>query len=353
MKMMRQKNRKGIAFTLDAILAILIIVALIPIFTLLSTKEDASQTASQYLHLESEDTIDVLSKMQIKYLRNEPVIDNLFTKGVLDDSDLNSTLLDVLGGLWASQNPNDLSDAANLSDHLISPLLPSGVKWSFKIENDLIFNTSAVNGTPLIASSKKSASGYAKNQSSVGYVARAFLENIVGKEDSSYFFFGGFVGEGNLTATIVDIPLNSSINRIYLEVNSESNFSMYLNNVICQSMSVSGGNFTVDNWTISANTSSISSFVFGGMNNFTFVFSHPNIVKHYFGGGYLKATYTTDQLVPGSSGIYRYYFPGIDGLLNLYDSVYVPGNLSSINAFIRLYSFYNYTTILNIGNTTV
>ncbi|MBI5224667.1 VWA domain-containing protein [Candidatus Micrarchaeota archaeon] len=342
------KKSRGLAFTLDAVLAIIIIVALIPIFTLLSTKQDASQVGAQYLHLESEDTIDVLSKMQIKYIRNEPVIDDLFRRGVLDDSDLNSTVVDVLGGLWASQNPNDLADAANLSDQLISPLLPSGVKWSFKIENDLIFNTSAVNGTPLIASSKKSASGFAKNQSSTGYVARAFLENIVGKEDSSYFFFGGFVGNGQITGTIRDIPINSTIARIYLELNARSNFSFYLNGIMCQNMVVNFSSFGAENWTIS-NSSCLNNFVPGGINNISLNFTSVNLSQNYIGGGFLRAVYSTTDFVYEPSP--KYYFPGTSGAINVYDSIYVIGNITNISAYLHYKTALQ--TFFTLGNATI
>ncbi|MFH1750781.1 MAG: vWA domain-containing protein [Candidatus Micrarchaeota archaeon] len=349
-------RKRAIAFTIDAILALLIIIAMIPIFNLLASRPASTQTASQYLHLEAADTIDVLSKTRIRDVRSEPVIDEMFTRvpPALTDADLNLTLLDVLGGLWASQNPQSLADAQNITGQLFGSLLPADLKWSFSINGtDVIYNSTVMNLTNIVSASRKAASGFARNKNSSGFVARAFLENIIGKEDSAYFFFGGFIGEGNVTAAISQVPVNSTVSSIYLEANAESNFSMCLNNDFanCLFMNVSGGNFTVDNWTIYSNNSFLSAFAPGGMNNFTFIFTHTNITKHYFGGGFLKVTYTTSQLIPYINNTVRYPFPGIDGLLNLYDSFYVPGNITSMNAFIRLYSYYNYTTLGLMGNT--
>ena len=345
------------AFTIDAIIALLIILAMIPIVDLLTTRTPTTQTATSALHLEAGDVIDVLSKTMIRDVRDEPVIDEMFNRipPALTDDDLNLTVLDILGSLWASQDPAGLQDAANITRELLGDLVPSGLKWSFSINGtDVIYNSSFMNGTQIVAVSRKAASGFARNQNSTGYVARAFLENILGKEDNSYFFFGGFVGEGNLTATISDIPINSTVSKIYLELNSQSNFTLCLNgnNSNCKLLNVSGGNFTVDNWSILSTEPIIGDFIPGDMNNFTFLFQSSNLTQHYIGGGYLRVTYTTDQIIQYTNNTAFYHFPGIDGLLNLYDSFYVPGNITSMNAFIRLYSFFNYTTLGFIGNTT-
>ncbi|MFH0970977.1 MAG: vWA domain-containing protein, partial [Candidatus Micrarchaeota archaeon] len=359
--MAENRGKRGIAFTLDAVMALLIVIALVPVFLLLTARSPTQTASTEHLHLLAEDAVDSLSKMQIRQVRSDPVVADFFnrTPPALTDEDLDSSVLDILGGLWASQDPTSLADAANLTKSLLGGLIPSGLKWQFSIVDisgqvDVIYNTTELsNSSDLITASRKAASGFARNQSSTGYVAKAFLENIIGKEDNSYFFFGGFVGEGNLTATISDIPVNSTISKIYLEVNGESNFSMYLNGQHCRDMVVSGGNFTVDNWTIMSNETCISYFSAGEMNNFTFIFSHQNITKHYFGGGYLRVTFTTDELIPASKGYLRYYFPGIDGLVNLYDSFYVPGNITSMNAKISVYSYHNYSTLMWIGNTTI
>ncbi len=344
--------RKGIVFTIDALISLLIILMLIPLLVTLFFKDPYEQTSVQSLHSQAQDAVDVLSKTDIKDVREEPAVQELFSKGVLADEDLNLTLMDVLAGLWATQDPVMLQHASNLTRDLLSPLMPKELKWGLEIEGDLIYNSSRYNETQIRTASRKIASGFARNRSSTGYSARAFLEKIIGREDNSYFFFGGFVGEGNLTAAISDVPQNSTIMRIYLEVNSESNFSMYLNGNPCAKMNISSNNFSVENWTIPSLDPCVSQFIPGAINNFSFSFDHPNITKHFFGGGFLRVTFSTNQFSLPSTGVKRHPFPGINGLLNLYDSFYVPGNITSMNAFIRLYSNYNYTTLGFIGNTS-
>ena len=343
-------KRKGIAFTIDAILALLVILAAIPLISVLTSRDTSQQTAYEYLHLQSEDTVDVLSKMKIRHVRNEPVIDNLFREGVLKDNDLNSSILDVLGGLWATQDADKLADAANITKMLIEPLVPRGLQWAFTINgSDVVYNSTAINITNFVSVSRKAASGFARNQSSTGYAASATLGKIFGKEDSKYFFFGGFIGQGNITATIRGIPFNATIQKIYLEVNAIDNFSMYINNDYCATFNLTNaGGFGVNNWTVT-NQTCLDLVQDQAVNNFTFRFLNKTLSSAYFGGGYLKVQYSTDEFLPVP--MFRYYFAGAEGAANIYDSFYVIGNIT--NMTIRLHLYTDLQTFLQIGNATI
>ena len=68
----------------------------------------------------------------------------------------------------------------------------------------------------------------------------------------------------------------------------------------------------------------------------------------HIAGGFIKLVYLTNELYSQSE---KHYFPGINGLINIYDGLTIPGNLSSLEVFLHLDT--NYSTFLTIGNTTV
>ncbi|MBT7929015.1 VWA domain-containing protein, partial [Candidatus Peregrinibacteria bacterium] len=68
----------------------------------------------------------------------------------------------------------------------------------------------------------------------------------------------------------------------------------------------------------------------------------------HIAGGFIKITYNSDVMYEEPT---RYYFPGIQGIINLYDGFYVPGNLTSLA--ISLHFNNTVETFLSIGKTKV
>ncbi|MBI2142227.1 hypothetical protein HYU15_01905 [Candidatus Woesearchaeota archaeon] len=79
----------------------------------------------------------------------------------------------------------------------------------------------------------------------------------------------------------------------------------------------------------------------------------------YIAGGYLRVTYNTAELndtevtyfQSATRATKREWLPGISGIINLYSSVYAPGNITAMAA--RLHYRSDFLTYLTIGNTTV
>src|SRR3989344_865764 len=336
---------KGITFSMDSLFALLIIVVFVPVLLIVSFQSPEEKIIS-LLQTEAEDSINVVSNLRIQDVRNEPVINDLFNRGVLTDADLNSTLLEIIGALWASDNATLTEDANNISKNIINKLIPSTVKWRLTIENEIVYNSSE-NITRTLTLSRRVLSGVAKGKPSKGFLSNAFIVGIE-KRSSSYVFFGGFVGQGNITAVVRDIPLNSSINSIYLELNSPSNFSLYANGILCQQINASSG-FNVSNLTISS-SSCLNAIVGGAENNLSINFTG-NMSTSYIGGGFLKVSYDTEEFTTSTAN--RYYFPGVNGLVNVYDSFYVNGDISSMNVTLNYRTGVNYSVIMELANATI
>ncbi len=111
---------------------------------------------------------------------------------------------------------------------------------------------------------------------------------------------------------------------------------------------------SADNWTVCSGLADCANFTCGE-NTLEMRFDY--IQSNYIGGGFLRFDYNTSKpnTLPFTSSndtATKYYtFPGIDGIVNLYSSFYIPGNLDSM--YIHLHLDSNYTLFLNIGNTTV
>ncbi|MFH1447836.1 MAG: VWA domain-containing protein [Candidatus Micrarchaeota archaeon] len=346
-----KKNRKGIFFTIDAVFALLALLSIVSLFTLVSVESVSSELMHETLHFQTGDMIGLMAKVKLIDLWDQQLVRDLYYSGFLNDEDLNNTLLEVEGALWSLNESNNSEAATNLTTMLFGNLVSDNVDWAFIIDNEVFYNTTVLDyKSRMVAVSRRLVSGYMKSQPHVGYAARAFLSNILGKQSSSYLFFGGFVGQGNITAVIGDIPPDANVSYIYMEMNIGTNFTLYINNEFCGVFNKSGGNFSVNSWNVDYPWC-LGNLSLGNATNFTLNFIGDELIDQYIGGGYIRVVYDTSEFGDITSGVERYYFPGIDGIINLYDSFYVPGNITNISGYLKFYN--NYSTELIMGNQTV
>ncbi|MEM5772670.1 MAG: VWA domain-containing protein, partial [Candidatus Aenigmatarchaeota archaeon] len=92
----------------------------------------------------------------------------------------------------------------------------------------------------------------------------------------------------------------------------------------------------------------INSINSGKDNLFQFNITGTEISKSYVSGGFVRVDYQISSVTLPTENTIRYYFPGIDGQINLYDSFYVPGKLKSMK--IHLVFRNDFNTSLKIGN---
>jgi len=343
------KNR-GMFFTFDAVFALMIVIVFVSVFSIIYISNLSPQMYQERLSIAAEDAMNAVSNIKISDIQNEQVITDLRSRGVLAEDDMNRTLIDVLGWMWSSQNATYLEAAENITENIFTKIMPKNVQWALQIENDTIYCTS-VNDVKVAASvARRMVSGYMKSQPSAGYVAKVFLKNIGGKGTASYIFYGGFVGEGNITSVVDDIPGDAVIKSIYMEMNAGSNFTLLVNGYPCGNFSKnSTEQIAVNNWTI-LGSDCLNHIALNARNNFTIVSLGTDISKSYIGGGYIRIAYETSRLLEPEN-YSRFYLPGIDGIINYYDSFYVPGNITSMSIHLEFYN--NYSMYFNIGNATV
>lgn len=348
-------RKKGIFFTIDALIAASIIV----LGLILASSFYISEKKSISINYLSSDIIRVISSMKISEVNNS-YVNQLIAEGEITERELNISIAELIGEMWAT---NKTEIAGNLSMEFINPYISERFGYGLYINDENIsIRPKAV--TSASVSSQKMISGIEKEKAILGYSSKVYLSSIKDRITSAFAYFGGFEGEGNLTKRLL-LPDNFNITSVYLEVDPGTDFRLYVNDNFCGEFPLGSGNgsyMVPERWDINFSICNKSYFV-SGVNNISLKFEYinENITAEgpkYIAGGYIRVTYISDNMAEldityddDNNTIQRYYFPGIDGFINLYSSFYVPGNLSQIK--VNLSYFSNYSIYLAIGNTTI
>ncbi len=339
-------SKKAIYFTLDALFAAI----LIGLAIMVSTKYFITETTQPQVNYYSGDIINCLSNIKISEVNNS-YVKSLIAKG--DIINLDNSLIEQIGEFYVL---NNTELARNLSILVSNDLLPDKFGFEVLVNDEPIYsNSSERSNSEEIVSTRRLISGIEKFKPLKGATSKVFLEGITSKKYSSYVYFGGFVGQGNLSTFIDDIPSNVTISDIYLEVDSGSDFTFYINNDQCGSTFPAGpGSMASDGWDMNSCNSLI---VPGAKNKFNIYFSG-DISSAYIGGGYIRVDYFTDEMLQEETVTsLTENLPGITGIVNLYSSFYVPGDLNNISVFLHYYinttNSTNNTFYFSIGNSTI
>jgi hypothetical protein len=324
--------KKGYAVLLDSLIAMTFtILVLTSLMGMRHTNQSLSDMSIRKLHYASEDALDVLNKY-----------------GALDE----------IGEEWAAANGNTSDphfiNASNMSVRYLDQLLPPNIGYTLTIDDDSIANSTRLplSGSTAMTHSTRLLVGYGKGLPTKGNVARALLTNIKEKETSSYAYFGGFVGQGNITSYIRDIPADATLLRACLELNTPSDFDLYINGLYSKSFAPTTGNMSANLYEPGSGclpAAELAKITPGAENRFDIFFTEGNVTSHYIGGGFIHVVYSTTEMdTDEGAQTGRYYYPGIAGIANLYDSMYVPGQLQTLEANLHFKA--NYTTFLYLGN---
>ncbi|MCK5023246.1 MAG: VWA domain-containing protein, partial [Candidatus Aenigmarchaeota archaeon] len=257
----------------------------------------------------------------------------------LDQSDENRTVLDVIGSLWTEGN---ISQAQNLTKEFFDTVLNrTNLQYELAFNNESIYSSTG-NSSYFLSRLSTIVSGYEKTKPVNGYLARVYMTKV-SKSNSYFSYLGGYVGDGNITK-IITLPSDANITEVYMELNTGNNFTLTVNGNSVGSFVKTAVNFSADNWTVCSETvnPSYCSYFTQGDNIIEINFTEPNF--NHIGGGYFKIIYKTSELTEGEyvyTGNTRtgyYYFPGINGILNLYSSFYVPGTLQNITVYLHYFN---------------
>lgn len=319
---MCRRNKKAVFFSTDALIALFIIFLTILIIYP-AVKYAKHETAIQ------EDVLKVFSSLKIGEIDNS-YAQSLISEGKI--TDLNNSVLEQIGEFYVT----DKALSKNLAQSVLSSL---DTKENIGIwyGNFLVasVNSSSVETAENIDVERQVISGIKEGESVTGFSARAYLTNALQKK---YFNLGGYVGDGNISTRA---DYNGNLKDVKIEITTNKDFDLYINNIFSGHYEKSPSEFSPAVYDLDAYLSNFNS----GENIMKFVADNL-----YIAGGYIQITYEN------STALYyeepeKYYFPGIQRLINLYTGLYVPGNLQTLDINLHLNSAYS--VFLTIGNVTV
>ena len=333
--------KTGFLLSLDAIAAITLLLMVSLFLGGLSFTHASPELRYQRYYYAGKDLANVIEQTEISAVSD---IVNLSRYGLAED-DMNRTILDVIGSFWAEGNK---SYAENLTEEIFGKILNrTGFGYEILFNGDTIYKSG--NETDFLARLSTIVSGYEKTKPVNGYLAKVYPTKV-SKTFSHFSYFGGYVGDGNITK-VIRLPVDANVTNVYMEMNVGGNFTLYVNGNFSGNYVKRKGNFSADNWTVcsSETNPSYCSYFMPGENRVEMNFTGG---ESYIGGGYLKITYETSELsedeysYSGNVTNRKYFFPGINGIINLYSSFYVPGTLQNIS--VRLH-YKNNLSLNNVG----
>ncbi len=344
-------KKKGFFFTLDAFFA----AALLVTGMILLSKFTFQEVNTEQIDLLSKDVLVAFSELKVGYINNSWIKNEINTSGI---TDVNNSVLEQIGEYWAT---GESAKAEYLAQLMSANLIPSKYGFSLVADGTTIY-TRSIPKTRDLVSAQRMISGIAEGSPIEGSSSSAYLRKIRSKTFSSYAYFGGFVGQGNITIFIDDLPTDiseNSITDIILELDTDSSFYFEINNFVCNYSNITtyftslAQNMSPDVWNITHCKNLITS----GKNYFEINFLG-GLNESYVAGGYIKIDYKTNQTITNDTfDSDKYYFPEINGIINLFDSFYVPGTLNQmgiyLNYFINRSNATNATVYFSIGNDLI
>src|SRR3989344_1925527 len=316
-------DKRAYFFTLDAFIALLLILGIV-LFVRPSIHRTSPRVDVQ------DDLLHVLSKLEVGEIDNV-YVQSLIASGKI--TNLDQSVLEQIGEFYAESNP----EANLMAQSILEELNPDNdVGLYFNGIKIATSNKSAFENARDIWTARQIISGIKgdEGESVTGFSARAFLS---ASNKVEYFYFGGYVVDGNITVEFEDQIIDVKIEAVF-----GGNFDLYINNNFANTY------YPPSNVPYEIDLNSYLGFFNSGTNYIDFRSTSGSVNKMYIAGGFIKVTHdASSELIPSI----KKNFPGIKGLINNYDGFYIPGSLSNMEVFLHYNS--SFDIFLTIGNTTV
>ncbi len=187
-----KKSKRGVFFTIDAILATGILLLVI----LLISKSYVSESEKTQTKLMSQDFIMLFTNIKVEELENS------YAQSLIESGDIsngNNTVLEQIAEFWAE---GKTSLAQNFSKNITDMMIPARFGFGIYVDEEEIYARSQSIKDSLV-SSRKIISGIAKEKPTEGFTSRAVLGKITSKTNTKVYPF-------DVIAPCYNSPGNSS-----------------------------------------------------------------------------------------------------------------------------------------------
>lgn len=230
-------KKRGVFFTIDAILAAGIFVAVI----LLVSSSHVSEPDKAQASFTSQDIIKVFTNLKVEEIDNG-YIQNLIDTGVITKVD--NTILEQIGEFWADGTEEKLELAKKFTSNVTYSLIPERMGFGLYVDGEEIYLRDK-DVTRSIISSRKIISGITKSRPTDGFTSRAILGRITSKTNTKYYPFDviapcyrGWASENADTISIeytIDLPDDAAVtyaNWTIVPAIANTDVDAYINNFL-------------------------------------------------------------------------------------------------------------------------
>ncbi len=319
------KDKKGIFFTYDGIIASLIIITSVILAISIYNYNPPVFSVS---HI-SEDFVFVLSELKV-YEANNSYVSSLINEGYIDK--MNNSILEQIGALWAERS---ITQAQNLSVEF-AKFLPTEYGYGIYVDEEILIEDNSIPKKTL-TSSQKLISGISKNRTADGFVAKAFATKA--KKNNTLIVKGDVItssvrknpsgnnqNKPNITYSFF-IPLNATILDAYWFIEAawtDTKFKAYMNGVYIPGSDGSGSKLLTN----------LGSYIKLGNNT-------ANVEYRYGSGGdeggddgatHIVVNYSTSQLnTIDTSDKYYFQMVNSNSSIRYKKPIFVVGTINSID----------------------
>lgn len=174
---MASHNRRGFLLSLDAIIAVGLILTLVMFLSGLSLTYYSPELRYQRLYQMGKDALMLLENARIVQLQDFEVVQYYQDIGILNQDDLEKSLLEIMGSFWATDNATMQDYASNITGQVLNATLPVSYNYMVVLGNDAIYQRGPDEGNYL-ARLSTIVSGIQRGEPVEGYMARAWATHL-------------------------------------------------------------------------------------------------------------------------------------------------------------------------------
>ncbi|MEM5836257.1 MAG: hypothetical protein QXR09_01400 [Candidatus Aenigmatarchaeota archaeon] len=339
---------KGLAFTTDILIGLTLVISLIPLFYFV-IESNYPETSFQSLTYQANDLIEILANLKASSFSNTSTISMLLSNKIISETDLNKTLLDLIGTFWYSGNK---SIASNITKEVLEGLTEKC--FSLQTHNETIYSSCSSN-PKTVSVAYRLESGYEIGKPVSGYVARAWATKVRKNTTQIIIFYpegSGWTAQRLEITKNFALPTNITIYNATLYVSihfgtskSQAQFEQLKINDVQKKNDIKWLYMQEEafGWEITTaayGVVDVTNEIQPGNNSIYLVIGTPNYHSHIHPGMRLIVTYSLSQeLSTGNKSFKkRYYFDNVVGRTGAWSMVsfYIPENAKNAKAQLHL-----------------
>ncbi len=335
-------KRKTQYFEIDALIAIALLIAGLIYVKSLSVGQVKSEQNEEY----SRECIKLLTTLKVNDL--DPDTRNMLANSLLGRYTHDNFTLAKQIAIYLIEGNRSLAE--NVTRIVLDSLIPFdygyGIWIRDKSNESVIYNRSLPREEQDIAIARTMITGLQQDKPIIGKLARLYLSRSMNRL-KEYMFFGGFVGQGDISFKI-ELPPGADVTDVYFEGFIGEDVNVSVNDSYCDNINKTGKIEDITQKSLNC----IELFK-EGMNKVIFSFQSPEISNQYIGGGFFEVVYSVEEIPIKADNKTRKKLPGIKGLINIYDSLFFDGNVSDFKIELSFNKTVMGDLVFVLGNETL